>query len=224
MLKEVEMIKSGKKLKDYIAEDIRFKLVINGKSFTFRISPMLKEEFVIGYCFGEGLIEDLEDFKEIKIEKNVAKVKINIKKRKLSKINSDLVVSYKEIIESMERLKNESETWRKTGGVHISAIVSGEEFILVEDINRHACIDKLLGIALKRSLKFSNSYVVCSGRLSEGRVKKIIMAGVPIIASMAAPLFSSIECAKKYGLTLAGFVRNGKINIYSCPERIRNEV
>jgi len=69
MLREVDMIKSGKKLKDYIAEDIRFKLVINGKSFTFRISPMLKEEFVIGYCFGEGLIEDLEDFKEIKIEK-----------------------------------------------------------------------------------------------------------------------------------------------------------
>jgi len=168
MLREVEMIKSGKKLKDYIAEDIRFKLVINGKSFTFRISPTLKEEFVIGYCFGEGLIENLEDFKEIKIEKDVAKVKINIKKRKLFKINSDLVVSYKEIIESMERLKNESEAWRKTGGVHISAIVSGEEFILVEDINRHACIDKLLGIALKRSLKFSNSYVVCSGRLSEG--------------------------------------------------------
>jgi len=224
MLREVEVLKSGGKVKGPVAEDINFKLVINGKELVFRTSPALKEEFAIGYCFGEGLIESLEDFKEIKIGSKTVYVKINVKKRKLSKIESNLQISCKEIVRSMERLRYESKIWKKTGGVHASALVSKNKFFLVEDVNRHVCIDKLLGVALKNNIDFSSSYVVCSGRLSEERVAKIIRANIPIIATMAAPLFSGVKHAKKYDLTLVGFVRNGKINIYSYPERIRKGV
>ncbi len=224
MFRKVDVVRCKEKVKDYVAEDIKFKLIINGKELSFRMSPNLKKEFVIGYCFAEGLIESLDDFEEIRVENGIAYAKINIKKRKLSKIKSNLQVSYDEIVKNMEKLKKFSEIWKKTGGTHICALVADNKFLVVEDINRHACIDKLLGVAVKRNINFSTSYLVCSGRISEERVAKIVRANIPIIATMAAPLSSGIKCAKKYGVTLAGFVRNGKINIYSHPERIRNEV
>lgn len=222
MYRKVKIYRSLEEETDYVAEDIKFKLFINGKiENSFRISPLFLKEFSIGYCFGEGIIGGLEDVLRIKIDNNSARLEVKKKERKFEKIKSNFQIESREIVFRAKDLIRKAKAWKKTGGTHVSMLISGDTSIIVEDVSRHACIDKLLGISLERGINFEESYVVCSGRLCEGRVRKIVMAGIPILASIGAPLLSGVLFARKYGVTLIGFAKRENFNIYANSERIK---
>jgi FdhD protein len=114
-------------------------------------------------------------------------------------------------------------TFEKTGGVHATGLFSarGELIHAREDVGRHNAMDKVVGRALLDGLVPLGEYVLCvSGRLSFELVQKAAVAGVPILVGVGAPSSLAIELAQDRGLTLCGFARRGRVNVYSRPERI----
>lgn len=241
-MQKIKIFRNGEEIEEYVASERDLRLIVNDKVLaSVKLSPGYEEEFAIGYCLGEGLVKSLNSISEVKIVGNAAYVKADAnfeasyEKYILSdcisgwrarieaeevQVASDFRVSAGEIFEKMREMRDKAKVWRKTGGAHSVAIVSGKKFLFVEDISRHIAIDKIIGIAVKKGIDLSNSYVLSSGRLTGDMALKIARMNIPVIASRTAPLSSSIECAERCNLTLIGFARGKRMNVYAHPERI----
>jgi len=140
----------------------------------------------------------------------------------LVKLNLDLAVEAKVISDSVKQLNKLAQTFRKIGGVHIAALYStnGELVALSEDVGRHNAVDKVIGAGTAKKLDFENLFLALSGRLTGDIVLKAVRMRLPVVASMAAAINSGVEAAQLTGITLIGFVRGKRMNIYTYPERI----
>jgi FdhD protein len=117
----------------------------------------------------------------------------------------------------------EQPTFERTGGVHATGLFDahGELLFSREDVGRHNAMDKVVGRALMQGLLPLGRHVLCvSGRLSFELVQKAAVAGAPILIGVGAPSSLAIELAEDRGLTLCGFARRGRLNVYTRPERI----
>lgn len=141
---------------------------------------------------------------------------------RLPKIQSDLVVDVSKVTGIMkEALVSELHT--RTGGIHIVGLFGPDgKICVIEDIGRHNALDKVIGYGLKHGVDFSKTVVTCSGRLSSEMVRKCLMANIPVIASRGATTTLAISMAEQAGLTIIGFVRSQKMNIYTGSQRVRN--
>lgn len=117
----------------------------------------------------------------------------------------------------------EAPLFQKTGSVHVVALISpeGEKLYRTEDVGRHNAIDKAIGWLLKNVIKPSQVALITSGRLPEDMVIKGLGAGLPLMASISAATAQGVEAAKEGNMTLIGFARGGRFNVYSAPERIK---
>lgn len=138
------------------------------------------------------------------------------------KIKSTLLVQARTVLESVNRLNANAEVFRKTGGVHVAAIYDreGNQKALAEDVGRHNAVDKVIGAGALKQIDFGECFLALSGRLTGDIVLKATRTQLPIIASLAAAVDSGVAVAKDATLTLIGFVRGNRMNIYSSPERI----
>lgn len=115
-------------------------------------------------------------------------------------------------------------TFQKTGGLHAAAIFdrTGELLVSREDIGRHNALDKAIGASLGRGhLPVHGATLCVSGRMSYEIIQKALVARIPIIAGVGAPSSLAVSLANDFQITLLGFVRHGRYNIYSCPQRLR---
>ncbi len=140
----------------------------------------------------------------------------------LDKIKSALNVKAQTISNSVNRLNFIAETFRKTGGVHVAAIYRSDGTLVTfaEDVGRHNAVDKVIGSCLLQGIDFDDCFLALSGRLTGDIVIKAAKMGLPIVASLAAAINSGVAIAKDAELTLVGFVRGKRMNIYSFPGRI----
>jgi FdhD protein len=243
MIKKFKALRNdGQKITEEVPQEKGLRLFINGKPVAnVRLSPGLEEEFAIGYCIGEGLVKGPDSVLDTEFHGSSINVKVKevethqikeltsdcISGWRLSAdfeevhVDSDLTIKSSDITKNMQRLSRESKNWRKTGGFHSTALVSGDKFFPAEDISRHVLVDKIIGIAVKNGIELKNSYILTSGRLPGDLVIKVARAQIPIIASRTAPISSGIECAKGTGITLVGFARGKRMNIYTHPKRIK---
>jgi FdhD protein len=141
---------------------------------------------------------------------------------KPAKVKSNLTVKAEIIFNSVNQLNFKAELFRQTGGVHAAAIykADGSLVALAEDVGRHNAVDKVIGMAALNQTDFGECFLASSGRLSGDIVFKAAKVGLPIVASLATALDSGIAMAEVAHLTLAGFVRGKRMNIYAFPERI----
>ncbi|MDD4255709.1 MAG: formate dehydrogenase accessory sulfurtransferase FdhD [Methanofollis sp.] len=226
-----------------VVEELPVALFVNGRhAMTAMMSPGNFEDFVVGYLFTEEIIKGPEEIESIKVEKNRVSVlttnpfkSIGTKKtilsgcggsvsyidtEKLPKVRSDLTVTPAEILGAVQSVLT-SELHTATGGVHIVALLDREKVIAVaEDIGRHNALDRVIGYGLRNGVDFSLTYVVSSGRISSEMVRKCLVANIPLIVSRGATTSLAVETAEKTGLTVVGFARGGKLNIYSHPDRV----
>jgi FdhD protein len=122
-----------------------------------------------------------------------------------------------------ERLRERQSIFARTGGLHAAGLFTGEGVLLEvrEDIGRHNATDKVVGTFLMRdALPLSDSILLVSGRTGFEIVQKAYAAGIPIVASVSAPSSLAVELAQTAGVTLVGFLRERRFNIYANPERI----
>ena len=120
-------------------------------------------------------------------------------------------------------LRQQQSEFSKTGGIHASALFDsdGNQLILKEDVGRHNALDKVIGQSLKNSkLDNDNQFIACSGRLSFELVQKTLMANIGLLMGVGAPTSLAIDLAKRFDMTLIGFVKSDSFNIYCGEKRI----
>ncbi|MFF0910764.1 formate dehydrogenase accessory sulfurtransferase FdhD [Microbacterium enclense] len=133
-------------------------------------------------------------------------------------------VSAFDIASFPDRLREGQKVFDKTGGLHGAAlfdVATGEMLVVREDVGRHNAVDKVVGWAvLNDRLPLRGTVLQVSGRVSFELVQKAVMAGIPVLSAVSAPSSLAIELAERAGLTLAAFVRNGSMNVYTRADRV----
>jgi len=132
-------------------------------------------------------------------------------------------VSVAEILTLVASLPERQEIFRATGATHaifLAAASRGEVILGAEDVGRHNAFDKVIGQALMKNLPTGDTIALLSGRASFEMVFKAARAGIPMIASVSAPTSLAVRLAELQGITLMGFVRGERLNVYTHPQRI----
>lgn len=218
---------------------------------TLVCSPVFEKELVIGFLAGEGIVSEPDDIKDYfhREEQGVVWVETLNPSRKtdtflcrnfasccgkgrpsLYFVNDESLVASVEgnaqftaesVLQLMRSFEDESETFRKTGGVH-SAALADRKGILVkfEDIGRHNALDRIMGYIFLNRINSGDKAVLLSGRVSSEMLIKTVRIGTPVVISRSAPTGLAIDFAEQYGVTVAGFARDGSFNIYCNEERI----
>ncbi len=225
---------------DTIVAEFPLGLVINGKyENTFLCSPYKLKELVVGYLCSRNLISRKEDILNFEINHGKKIAYVNIDE---SIVNDDentlylndydflktnpicddnLKVNASSIYETMENNLNFSQLFKNTAGVHCIGIYKNNELIIAcEDVARHNAMDKAIGYCILNDIPLNNKIIFVSGRLSFEMIKKAARVRVPIIVAKSAITSLVIETAQKLNITLIGFVRGQKMNIYTNPHRI----
>lgn len=134
---------------------------------------------------------------------------------------TDFTVTIDQIKMLNEEREKRSKTFRATGGVHNAALCTPREILyFYEDIGRHNAVDKILGRAFLNGISFRNKIIFLSGRISSEIIIKAARAGVPLIVSRAAPTDLALSMAENLNISVVGFVRGNRLNIYTRPERV----
>ncbi len=140
-------------------------------------------------------------------------------------VNSKYCVKATDILGFIKVLNENSRLFKLTGGAHAAMLFdNGKVAAFAEDVGRHNAVDKVVGAAAMSRVEFSHSVLVSTGRQPANMVLKAARVGIPIVVSLAAPLYSGIVMAEKTGVTLVCFARGKRMNVYSHHERIKEDL
>jgi len=137
------------------------------------------------------------------------------------KVSSGIELNVLTIVDLMRDFNKRSELFFNTGGVHSVALGTDTGIMLFhEDVGRHNAMDKIIGEASMKEIPLSDKVVLTSGRVSSEMLIKAAKGNIPVIVSRSAPTDLAIELSGQLGITVVGFARGQRMNIYSNPERI----
>lgn len=142
----------------------------------------------------------------------------------LAPLTDKLQINYSKILLLMEEFASKSELFQDTGGVHCAALSDGEEILIFnEDVGRHNALDKVIGEAFFKGLSFEDKIVLTSGRISSEMLVKTARRNVSVIVSRSAPMDLALKIGKGINMTIIGFARGQRMNVYNGNERILTE-
>ncbi len=230
MMRKTEILrideKGSKKMKDSVIEEKMIEILFNENTVgTISCTPKELKYLAVGYLYCKGLISDANV--DVNIFTSKVKVKPNDSKKKAlntkRKCNANCV-DIKTISTSMEDLLSSSEIFLETGGCHIAGIFDLKErkyAYICEDVSRHSAVEKCIGFLVSHSSKIEIPALFFTGRVNFEIVQKCAKIGIQMIVTKAAVTAGAIEESKKRCITLIGFARQDRANVYSCFERIK---
>ena len=202
-IEKVEKI--GEKVGDFNIQNKIVATINNSKNIDIE---KIKRNFITnsscGVC-GKTSLETVEVIKKDKLDVSYPKIQKKV------------------ILKSPELLANEQSEFAKTGGIHASSLIdlNGKVLATREDVGRHNALDKLIGYSQKNSLIDNHSqFIACSGRLNFELIQKGLMSNIGLMAGVGAPTSLAIDLAKRFNMTLLGFVKKNSFNIYTNKERV----
>lgn len=226
-------------------------LTVNGQVWTtFMCTPVHLEALMVGFLFNEGVIDSIKEVEDVRICEHGDNVDVwlaheaskpdswtrtsgctggvtavaSIERPRPATVSEEFNLSPEQVNQLVEMLFESQELYRETGGVHTSALSDGKEVILsAEDIGRHNTLDKIAGMCLMQNTWPAKRVLITTGRISSEMLQKAVRMGTRIIASRTSPSSLSIELAQAWGITLIGYARRTRFNLYAAPERILSE-
>jgi FdhD protein len=230
---------------DLIAIEKRLRISVNGKELlSLYCTPLMIRELVVGmlmtedvirggWCaermtilYDEDVIVDVPAEGEASMEGAVITSGciggLTFPKRlSLKRIEDPLAIDAERLKALFKVFQKASELYQMTGCVHSAALSDEEEIIcLAEDIGRHNAVDKAIGYALLENIPFGGKIMLASGRLSSEIVSKCARWGIPMVASRTSPTSLALDIAETSGVTVVGFVRADRFNVYTHPHRV----
>ncbi|HID86594.1 MAG TPA: formate dehydrogenase accessory sulfurtransferase FdhD [Anaerolineae bacterium] len=222
-------------------------LYVNGQEWvTFLCTPTKMQALVLGFLLSEGIIEGLDDVLLLRVCDEEGMIDVRLKEEitlptrqiltsgcgagitfdDLSQIHppldSSLTVTPAQVFHLMAELNRRGELYRTVGGVHTSALSDGQDLLVIaEDVGRHNTLDKIRGECLLRGIPTADRIILTTGRLSSEMMTKTVKMGVPIVISRTAPTDLAVELARRWGITLIGYVRGRRMDVYTDRHRIR---
>jgi FdhD protein len=246
---QVHRLPSGATEDDRLAVEEPLEIRVNGRAIAVTMrTPGSDEELALGFCLTEGLrptaarpaadlaanvVEvDAPDADLERVQRSFytssscgicGKGALEAVAVEAPHLDSDLAVPFETIAAMPDRLRADQATFAATGGLHATGLFSADGTLRCarEDVGRHNAMDKVLGWALGEGLvPLAGSILCVSGRLSFELVQKAAVAGCPILVAVGAPSSLAVELADDRGVTLVGFVRDGRANVYTGSQRI----
>ncbi len=235
--------------RDVVAVEEPLELRIGGEPIAVTMrTPGHDEELALGFCVTEGLAPvsarvpddlasntveiDANGFDAERLRRNFytssscgvcGKGAIEAIQVAAPRVESRLTVSSEVVASLPERLLGAQRTFAATGGLHGTGLFdsAGELVCVREDVGRHNAMDKVVGWAFREGLLPLSEHVLCvSGRLSFELVQKAAVVGCPVVVAVGAPSSLAVELAEDRGVTLCGWVREGRLTVYTEPWRI----
>jgi FdhD protein len=246
---DVTRVPGGRSERDAVAVEEPLEIRINGEpvAVTMR-TPGHDEELALGFCLSEGLAPreaalpaDLAantvevtagDSATESVRRNFytssscgvcGKGALEAVAVEAPRVDSDLRMAAAIVSELPHRLREAQAGFAATGGLHATGLFSaeGEALCVREDVGRHNAMDKVIGWAFSEGrLPLGDAVLCVSGRLSFELVQKAAVAGCPVLVAVGAPSTLAVELAADRRVTLCGFVRDSRINVYSEPWRV----
>lgn len=229
---------------DVVAEEKRLRISVNGREIlSLYCTPVMVRELVVGLLMTEDIAEgictdrmSIDYGDEIKVDVRAeGKVRagggsitsgcaggVAFQKEYTSLAGADrFSIGAKALRELFGMFNKRSELYIATGCVHSAALSDGKDIIcFAEDIGRHNAVDKVIGRAVLEGIGFKGKVMLASGRLSSEMAGKCARWGIPMVVSRTAPTALAIQIAEHSGVTVVGFVRGGRLNVYTRPERV----
>jgi FdhD protein len=217
---------------------------------TFMCTPVDLEALAVGFLFNEGVIQSFDEVAQARVCTHGDNVDIwlnhsaekpekwrrtsgctggmtsvdserMLQDRSFQPSLNGLTLTPQQVSALIETLFESQELYRRSGGVHTSILTDGHEVYAVgEDIGRHNTLDKIAGRCLMENIQTPRRILITTGRISSEMLQKSARLGASIVISRTSPSSLSIQMAERWGITLIGYARRKRFNVYTHPQRI----
>jgi FdhD protein len=242
--------KGATQMEDAVVTEFHLTIVFNNRELvTLLCSPKKLEFLAIGFLASEGLLSTKDDIGKIALDSKRGAVEVStrvsgefpediLSKRLISssggkgrsaqitprgqaKIQSHINISPADILNLVQAFVERSELFKATGGLHSAALCDTEKILLFsEDIGRHNAIDKVFGECILSGIRTDDRTMITSGRISSEILLKVAKRNIPILISKSPPTNLGVTLAEEVGITLIGFARGERMNIYTHSWRV----
>ena len=217
---------------------------------TLLCTPGNLKNLAVGFLFSEGFIESKDEIRNVTVNDGTGVVRVETEggdelarealfSRLITsgcgrgasfysatdvvgqRVESLLEITARNILALARKFQHQSETYRATGGVHAAALCDSTDILVFdEDIGRHNAMDKVFGECLLKDIPTDDRLVITSGRISSEILLKVSKRNIPILVSKSAPTNLGVKLANDLGITLVGFVRGKRANVYTNSWRV----
>lgn len=231
-----------------VIEEGSVSIFVNGQEVaTMMCSPREQDKLALGFLYNEGLIGGMGDVRAVHVCPSGICVDVWLTRadfepprrriltsgcgggvtfddlsKTVTPLDSSLTVTPGRLAELMNAMQQRGSLYARARGVHTSALADGQQLVAVaEDVGRHNTIDKLRGDCLLRGIEPAGMILLATGRISSEMIGKAARMRCPIVVSRTSPTSVSVRLAREWNITLVGYLRRGKMNVYAHEERLK---